>query len=132
MCGGLSILSDVFKTEVYRMANEVNRRAGKAVIPTSTIEKPPSAELRPGQLDEDSLPPYDILDELLARYLEGHESAAVLRESFDKDLVDRVLKMVKRAEHKRYQLAPGLKIRPKTFGPGRRMPLACVSVESQT
>ncbi len=130
MCGGLSILSDVFKTEVYRMANEVNRRAGKSVIPQSTIKKAPSAELRPGQLDEDSLPPYDILDALLARYLEGHENATALRESFDADLVDRVLKMVHRAEHKRYQLAPGLKIRHKTFGPGRRMPLACTSIES--
>lgn len=132
MCGGLSILSDVFKTEVYRMAKEVNRRAGKSVIPESTIEKAPSAELRPGQLDEDSLPPYDVLDALLARYLEGHESSAMLRQSFDAELVERVLKMVNRAEHKRYQLAPGLKIRQKTFGPGRRMPLACVSVESQT
>ncbi len=130
MCGGLSILSDVFKTEVYRMAAEVNRRAGKAVIPESTIQKPPSAELRPGQLDEDSLPPYDVLDALLERYIEKHESAASLEKDFAPELVQRVLKMVQRAEHKRYQLAPGLKIRHKTFGPGRRMPLACSSVES--
>lgn len=131
MCGGLSILSDVFKTEVYRMSKEVNRRAGKEVIPSSTIEKPPSAELRPGQLDQDSLPPYDILDPLLQRYVEEHESAASLRKSFDPELVNRVLKMIHRAEHKRYQLAPGLKIRSKSFGPGRRMPLASSSIESQ-
>ncbi len=130
MCGGLSVLSDVFKTEVYRMAEEVNRRAGKAVIPQSTIDKPPSAELRPGQVDEDSLPPYDVLDALLERYIEKHEPASSLAKDFDPELVQRVLKMIHRAEHKRYQLAPGLKIRHKSFGPGRRMPLASASVES--
>ena len=129
MCGGLSVLSDVFKTEVYRMAREVNRRAGKAVIPESTLQKAPSAELRPDQLDQDSLPVYEILDELLERYVEKHETAASLRKSFAPELVDRVLNMVQRAEHKRYQLAPGLKICQKSFGPGRRMPLACKSIE---
>lgn len=129
MCGGLSVLSDVFKTEVYRMSEEVNRRAGKTVIPESTLQKAPSAELRPGQLDQDNLPAYDILDELLERYVEKHESAAALRDSFAPEVVDRVLKMVQRAEYKRYQLAPGLKIRLKSFGPGRRMPLACQSVD---
>jgi NAD+ synthase/NAD+ synthase (glutamine-hydrolysing) len=100
------------------------------VIPESTLRKPPSAELRPGQLDQDSLPAYEILDELLERYVERHESAASLRESFEPAVVDRVLQMMKRAEYKRYQLAPGLKIRYKSFGPGRRMPLACKSVEA--
>lgn len=130
MCGGLSILSDVFKTEVYRMAEEVNRRAGQPVIPESTLRKPPSAELRPGQLDQDSLPAYEILDDLLDRYVEKLETAESLRQRFEPAVVDRVLKMINRAEYKRYQLAPGLKIRYKSFGPGRRMPLACKSVES--
>jgi NAD+ synthase/NAD+ synthase (glutamine-hydrolysing) len=130
MCGGLSILSDVFKTEVYRMAEEVNRRAGKAVIPESTLRKPPSAELRPGQLDQDSLPAYEILDDLLDRYVEKLETAESLREHFPPEVVERVLKMIHRAEYKRYQLAPGLKIRYKSFGPGRRMPLASKSVEA--
>ncbi len=132
MCGGLSVLSDIFKNEVYAMSKEVNRRAGKAVIPNSTIEKPPSAELRPGQLDQDSLPPYDILDSLLQRYLEEHEPKESLYADFAPDVVDRVLRLVSRAEFKRYQLAPGLKVRLKSFGPGRRMPLACKSIESQT
>ncbi len=125
MCGGLSVLSDVFKTDVYRLAKEVNARAGKAVIPESTIEKPPSAELRPGQLDQDSLPPYDILDPLLEGYIEGHESQESLEKRFDPHVVAHVLRLVRRNEYKRYQLAPGLKVRAKTFGAGRRMPLAC-------
>ncbi|MBL4636685.1 MAG: NAD+ synthase [Kofleriaceae bacterium] len=124
MCGGLSVLSDVFKTEVYRMSNEINRRAGRAVIPESTITKAPSAELRPGQVDQDSLPPYELLDSLLQRYIEDHESAASLYNDFDRETVDRVLQLVRRSEFKRYQLAPGIKIRSKAFGPGRRMPLA--------
>ena len=125
MCGGLSILSDVFKTDVYKLALAINARAGKAVIPISTIEKPPSAELRPGQLNQDSLPPYDVLDSLLARYIEEHESAESLERDFDPAMVQRVLGLVRRAEYKRYQLAPGLKVRSKSFGPGRRMPIAC-------
>ncbi len=124
MCGGLSVLSDVFKTEVYRMSNEINRRAGRTVIPESTITKAPSAELRPGQVDQDSLPPYELLDSLLERYIEGHESATSLYNDFDRETVDRVLQLVRRSEFKRYQLAPGIKIRSKSFGPGRRMPLA--------
>jgi NAD+ synthetase len=129
MCGGLSILSDVFKTEVYRMAKEVNRRQGSEVIPRSTIEKPPSAELRPGQLDQDSLPDYDVLDALLMRFIEDQEPAESLRKDFDPQVVDKTIAMVYRAEYKRYQLAPGLKVRPKTFGPGRRMPLACKRID---
>ncbi len=125
MCGGLSVLSDVFKTDVYKLSLAVNKRAGKAVIPESTIRKPPSAELRPGQLDQDSLPPYDVLDPLLARYVEQHESAESLAKDFDPETVQHVIRLVHRAEHKRYQLAPGLKVRSKSFGPGRRMPLAC-------
>tara|TARA_R110002096_G_scaffold44526_13_gene120646 strand:+ start:270154 stop:271827 length:1674 start_codon:yes stop_codon:yes gene_type:complete len=125
MCGGLSVLSDVFKTDVYKLALAVNARAGKAVIPESTIEKPPSAELRPGQLDQDSLPPYEILDALLARFIEGQESAEALANDFDPQVVEHVIRLVRRNEYKRYQLAPGLKVRSKSFGSGRRMPLAC-------
>ena len=126
MCGGLSILSDVFKTEVYRLSAEVNRQAGKDVIPRSTLTKPPSAELRPGQVDQDSLPPYEVLDALLEKFIEEQQSPEELKDNFDPQLVDRVLAMVRRAEHKRYQLAPGLKIHHKSFGPGRRMPLAAI------
>lgn len=125
MCGGLSVLSDVFKTDVYRLALAVNARAGKSVIPASTIHKPPSAELRPGQLDQDSLPPYDILDPLLARYVEQQESVESLQRDFDPAVVEHVIGLVRRNEYKRYQLAPGLKVRSKSFGSGRRMPLAC-------
>lgn len=130
MCGGLSVLSDLYKHRVYELSHEINRRAQSDVIPESTLSKPPSAELRPGQLDQDSLPPYDVLDDLLRRYVEEHEPAESLRRSFDPEVVDRVLWMIGRAEYKRYQLAPGLKVCIKSFGPGRRMPLACKSVES--
>lgn len=129
MCGGLSVISDVYKGEVYRMSREVNRRAGAMWIPESTLIKAPSAELRPGQLDQDSLPPYDLLDTLLERFLEAGESAESLRRDFDPALVNKVLAMIKRAEYKRYQMPPGLKIRIKSFGPGRRMPLACGPLE---
>lgn len=125
MCGGLSILSDVFKTDVYKLALAVNARAGRPVIPEATIQKPPSAELRPGQLDQDSLPPYEILDPLLMRFVEEQESVESLQRDFDPAVVEHVVGLVRRNEYKRYQLAPGLKVRSKSFGPGRRMPLAC-------
>lgn len=124
MCGGLSVLSDVYKTDVYRMSREINRRAGRALIPVSTIDKPPSAELRPGQLDQDSLPAYSLLDEILRRYIEEEQAIKILYKDFDKSVVDRVVHLIRRSEFKRYQLAPGLKVRSKSFGPGRRMPLA--------
>ena len=125
MSGGLAVLSDVFKTEVYRLAEHVNARAGRDLIPRNTITKPPSAELRPGQVDQDSLPPYDVLDAVLVRYVEGHASPeAITRElSLDPALVDRIAKMVDRNEYKRRQAAPGLRVSSKAFGSGRRLPI---------
>ncbi|MDT7856475.1 NAD+ synthase [Rubrivirga sp. S365] len=125
MAGGLAVLADVFKTDVYRLAEHVNARAGRDVIPRSTITKPPSAELRPGQTDQDSLPPYDVLDAVLVRYVEGHASpAAIAAETgFDRALVDRVARLVDRSEYKRRQAAPGLRVSPKAFGSGRRLPI---------
>jgi len=125
MAGGLAVISDVPKTMVYDLALEVNRQAGRAVIPRSTLEKPPSAELRPNQTDQDSLPPYEILDGILEHYIEGHLGRdEIVAEGFAPEVVDQVLRLVWRTEYKRNQAAPGLKIRTKTFGPGRRMPLA--------
>ena len=125
MSGGLAVLSDVFKTEVYRLAEHVNARAGRDLIPRSTITKPPSAELRPGQVDADSLPPYGVLDAVLERYVEGHASpdAIVAETGYDRDMVDRVVRMVDRNEYKRRQAAPGLKVSAKAFGSGRRLPI---------
>ena len=125
MSGGLAVLSDVFKTEVYRLAEHVNARAGRDLIPRNTITKPPSAELKPGQVDADSLPPYDVLDAVLVRYVEGHESPeAIARETgHDRALIDRIARMVDRNEYKRRQAAPGLRISSKAFGSGRRLPI---------
>lgn len=124
MVGGLAVISDVPKTLVYRISEYVNSRA--PVIPQATIEKPPSAELRPNQKDTDSLPPYDVLDAILEDYIEDSHSAEQIAKDhrFDLDLVRRVVRMVDRAEYKRQQAAPGLKISPKAFGYGRRFPIA--------
>jgi NAD+ synthase/NAD+ synthase (glutamine-hydrolysing) len=124
MCGGLAVISDVPKTLVYRLARYVNSRS--PVIPESTIEKPPSAELRPGQKDSDSLPPYDVLDTILEAYVEDNQApdAIAAEHGFDPDLVRQVARMVDRSEYKRQQAAPGLKISPKAFGFGRRYPIA--------
>ena len=125
MSGGLAVLSDVLKTEVYRVAEHINARAGREVIPRSTITKPPSAELRPGQVDQDSLPPYDVLDAILVGYVEDHLSPeGIAREAgFDLALVERVARMVDRNEYKRRQAAPGLRVSGKAFGSGRRLPI---------
>ena len=124
MCGGLAVISDVPKTLVYSLARYVNSRS--PVIPQSTIEKPPSAELRPDQKDSDSLPPYDVLDTILEAYVEDNlPPEAIAREhGFDSALVRKVAGMVDRSEYKRQQAAPGLKISPKAFGFGRRYPIA--------
>ena len=124
MCGGLAVISDVPKTLVYRLARYVNRESER--IPPSTIEKPPSAELRPGQKDSDSLPPYDVLDTILEDYVEDNIAPELIAEthSFDLSLVQQVVKMVDRSEYKRQQAAPGLKISEKAFGFGRRYPIA--------
>jgi NAD+ synthase/NAD+ synthase (glutamine-hydrolysing) len=127
MVGGLAVISDVPKTMVYRLSEYVNAR--KPAIPRSTIEKPPSAELRPDQKDSDSLPEYAVLDAILEDYIEDNktpEQIAAAR-SFDLALVRKVVRMVERAEYKRQQAAPGLKISEKAFGVGRRFPIAARS-----
>ncbi len=122
MCGGLSVLGDVYKTEVYQLAGYINREKG--IIPENTISKPPSAELRPGQKDSDSLPEYDLLDRLLYQYIEKRKGPRELEEmGFDPALVSRVLRMVNMNEWKRYQTPPILRVSPKAFGMGRRMPI---------
>ena len=127
MAGGLAVISDVPKTLVYRLAHYVNSR--RPVIPQDTLEKPPSAELRPNQKDSDSLPPYEILDAVLEDYVEDSHPAAQIAAERDIDLatVRRVIRMVDRSEYKRQQAAPGLKISPKAFGYGRRFPIAAKS-----
>jgi NAD+ synthase/NAD+ synthase (glutamine-hydrolysing) len=124
MAGGLAVISDVPKTMVYRLAQYANTK--REVIPVATIEKPPSAELRPDQKDTDSLPDYEVLDAILDDYVEEMKSAGEIaeRHGFDIALVRRVIGMIERAEYKRQQAAPGLKISTKAFGIGRRLPIA--------
>jgi len=127
MVGGLAVISDVPKALVYRLSAYVNSR--RQVIPEATIEKPPSAELRPEQKDSDSLPPYEVLDVILEDYVEESRSAEQIAgaHNFDLELVRRVIRMVERSEYKRQQAAPGIKISPKAFGYGRRFPIAAKS-----
>lgn len=127
MVGGLAVISDVPKTLVYRLSHYVNSR--RLAIPPATLEKPPSAELRPNQRDSDSLPPYEILDAVLEDYVEDAHSAERIAadRGFDIEVVRRVVCMVDRAEYKRQQAAPGIKISPKAFGYGRRFPIAAKS-----
>jgi NAD+ synthase/NAD+ synthase (glutamine-hydrolysing) len=124
MAGGLGVISDVPKTLVYRLARHVNAR--RAIIPQSTIDKLPSAELRPNQLDSDALPPYDVLDAILEDYVEDLKSAEQIaaERGFERELVRRVIAMVERSEYKRQQAPFGLKISAKAFGVGRRLPIA--------
>jgi NAD+ synthetase len=127
MVGGLAVISDVPKTLVYRISHYVNSL--RPVIPQDSLEKPPSAELRPNQKDSDSLPPYDVLDAILEDYVEESHSAAQIAQQcgFDLELVKRVTRMIDRAEYKRQQAAPGIKISAKAFGYGRRLPIAAKS-----
>ena len=124
MVGGLAVISDVPKSMVYRISRYVNTR--KPVIPQSTLEKPPSAELRPGQKDSDTLPPYDVLDNILEDYVEDYHTAEQIAKDrgYDIQLVRNIIRMIERNEYKRQQAAPGLKITPKAFGLGRRFPIA--------
>lgn len=123
MAGGLAVLSDVYKTQVYRMANWLNREGIR--IPLSTIEKPPSAELRDGQTDQDSLPPYPELDRILELTIErGMSRAELLGEGFEPGMLDQVLRLLRISEYKRRQAAPGLIVSRKAFGVGRRYPVA--------
>lgn len=129
MCGGLSVISDVPKMMVYELARHINaewKKAGKLPpIPESSITKPPSAELRPNQKDQDSLPPYEVLDAILERYVEQEKSTwQIIDEGFDEATVLRVARLVDVNEYKRKQMAPGLKVTSRAFGFGRRMPIA--------
>ena len=122
MVGGYAVLKDVFKTLVYRLARWRNLQS--EVIPPSSIEKPPSAELRPDQKDSDSLPPYDVLDSILAGYVEGDLSVdQIVDGGHRRDVVEWVAELVDRNEYKRRQAAPGVKITTRAFGKERRMPI---------
>jgi NAD+ synthase (glutamine-hydrolysing) len=125
MCGGLAVISDLPKTTVWELSRWINAHEGREVIPRSSIEKVPSAELRPNQTDQDSLPPYEILDAILHRYVEEeHGAAEIIAAGFDATTVTRVIKLVDRSEYKRRQMPPGLKVTSRAFGFGRRMPIA--------
>ena len=122
MCGGLSVLGDVYKTEVFDMARYINR--SRVIIPEHTISKPPSAELRPEQKDSDSLPDYEILDQILYQYIELRKGPGeLIDQGYNKEIVSKVLKLVNTNEHKRYQMPPVLRVSTKAFGMGRRMPI---------
>lgn len=122
MCGAIGVIGDVYKTQIFELARFINQQG--EIIPENTIVKPPSAELRPGQKDSDSLPDYGILDQILFQHIELQKgSKAIIAQGFDKALVQRVLKMVNLAEFKRYQTPPILRVSPKAFGMGRRMPI---------
>jgi NAD+ synthetase len=123
MCGGLAVISDVPKTMIYRIAKWINRQ--KEIIPLASITKPPSAELRPDQTDQDSLPPYDILDAILDAYVvQGKSSSEIVESGFDEETVRKVIRLIDLNEYKRRQAAPGLKVTSKAFGMGRRIPIA--------
>jgi NAD+ synthase (glutamine-hydrolysing) len=124
LAGGFALIKDVYKTDVFRLALHLNERAGRELIPVTIIERAPSAELRADQLDEDSLPPYPALDEVLEAYVELDRSREDLSaDGFDPDVVQRALALVDRAEYKRRQAPPGVKLRPKAFGRDRRVPI---------
>jgi NAD+ synthase (glutamine-hydrolysing) len=124
MAGGFALLKDVFKTDVFRLARHLNERAGNELIPATIIERPPSAELRDNQLDEDSLPPYSALDRVLEAYVEEDRSREELsHDGFDPDVVERALALIDRAEYKRRQAPPGVRLTPKAFGRDRRTPI---------
>ena len=123
MCGGLAVISDLPKTKVYSLAKWINR--DREIIPDSTLTKPPSAELRPGQVDQDSLPPYDMLDSILEAYVvDGQDAEAIIASGHDKATVERIIRLINLNEYKRRQAAPGIKITSKAFGVGRRIPVA--------
>jgi NAD+ synthase (glutamine-hydrolysing) len=125
MSGGLAVIADLPKMMVYELAGQINAMHGKEIIPRNTIEKAPSAELRPDQIDEDSLPPYSVLDPILQLYIEENLSAAdITKKGFAQETVERVIYMVDRAEFKRRQAAPGIRVTTRAFGSGRRMPIA--------
>jgi NAD+ synthase (glutamine-hydrolysing) len=124
MAGGFAVLKDVFKTLVYDLARYRNARAGKPWIPERTLSRPPTAELKPGQLDTDSLPPYDVLDPILRAYVEEDwEVERIMGLGYDRALIRRVIQMVDKAEYKRRQAPPGIRITPRALGKDRRLPI---------
>jgi len=124
MAGGFAVIKDVPKTLVYELAEYVNKKAGRELIPRSVLQRPPSAELRPDQKDEDSLPPYSVLDPILQAYVEEDRSPdEIITSGFDAQIVKEVVRMVDRNEYKRRQAPPGIKITPKAFGKDRRLPI---------
>jgi NAD+ synthase (glutamine-hydrolysing) len=124
MAGGFALLKDMFKTDVFRLARYLNERAGRELIPQTTIDRPPSAELREGQRDEDSLPPYSALDLVLEAYVEEDRTLEELSaDGFDPDVVAQAVALIDRAEYKRRQAPPGVRLRPKAFGRDRRTPI---------
>jgi NAD+ synthase (glutamine-hydrolysing) len=128
LAGGISVIGDVYKTEIFELARYINKE--KEIIPEHTISKPPSAELRPDQKDSDSLPDYDVLDPILKLYIEERKSPdEIIEMGYEDTLVNRILKMVNRNEFKRHQTAPVLRVSPKAFGMGRRMPIVAKYLE---
>jgi NAD+ synthase (glutamine-hydrolysing) len=124
MAGGFAVLKDVPKTWVYRLSRYRNEQAAKELIPQSILDRAPSAELKPDQRDEDSLPPYDVLDEILELYVEeDQDREQLIRRGLPEEIVDKVIRLVDRAEYKRRQAPPGIKISPKAFGRDRRLPI---------
>jgi NAD+ synthase (glutamine-hydrolysing) len=122
--GGFAVIKDVFKLQVYELCHYVNERAGRAVIPSDVLTKPPSAELRPDQRDDQSLPPYEVLDPILEAYVEEDGTASELvAAGFDEAVVRRITRLVDLAEYKRRQSPPGVRVTPKAFGKDRRLPL---------
>lgn len=127
MCGGLAVIGDVPKTLVWALSSRVNRRAGREVIPERTIARPPSAELRADQRDQDSLPPYEVLDRILRRFVEARESEEEIARAepdIERAVIERVARLVRRSEYKRRQAAPVLRVTPRAFGDGWRFPIA--------
>ncbi len=123
MCGALAVISDIPKTMVYRLANYINRH--EEVIPERILRKPPSAELRPNQTDQDTLPPYEVLDDILTEYVEKNRTISdIVNKGHDRNIVLEIVRRIHLNEYKRYQAPPGLKITTKAFGPGRRYPIA--------
>jgi len=122
MAGGLSVIGDLYKTEVYRLAEEIN--IPREIIPHAIIVKPPSAELKPDQLDTDTLPPYHLLDPVLYSYIDLEKSAdTIIGEGSDPELVEKVIRLVRTSEFKRKQTPPILRVSAKAFGSGRRIPI---------
>ena len=124
MAGGFAVIKDVPKTLVYRLVRRRNERAGRELVPDSVLEREPSAELRPDQLDSDSLPPYELLDRILAAYVERDEGREeMIAAGLAPSVVDQVIRLVDHSEYKRRQAAPGIRITPKAFGRDRRLPI---------